>query len=161
MAIEYNTGELGANGGPGVILSGRGAYEKASMSVAFFYYACIVDSALVGDARSQAAVDFQRQIRPIRQLLAVPRTCESSRGRPRLTPKTGSSLNALTGFQSFRESSESLYKSTSDPSEGRMPPLAAHKELTDEKGDIAPVDEEGAEWKQHWLLRSLPVPPSR
>jgi len=47
-----------------------------------------------------------------------------------------------------------LYKRISDPDpRRRMPPLAAHKELTDDqKALLRQWIEEGAEWKQHWAF---------
>ena len=52
-----------------------------------------------------------------------------------------------------------LYKRISDPDpRRRMPPLIAHKELTDEqKALLRQWIEEGAEWKQHWAF----APPAR
>jgi hypothetical protein len=52
-----------------------------------------------------------------------------------------------------------LYKRISDPDpRRRMPPLAAHKELTDaQKALLRQWIEEGAEWKQHWAF----TPPTR
>ena len=47
-----------------------------------------------------------------------------------------------------------LYKRISDPDpRRRMPPLSAHKELSDEqKALLRQWIEEGAEWKQHWAF---------
>src|SRR4029077_16848435 len=57
-----------------------------------------------------------------------------------------------------------LYKRISDPDpKRRMPPLVAHKELTDEqKALLRQWIEEGAEWKQHWAFNApaRPEPPA-
>lgn len=113
-----------------------------------------------------APVDFQRQIRPI-----LSDNCLRCHGPDESSRMVGLRLDTREGIFSQRpngapvvpgKAQESLlYKRISDPDpRRRMPPLVAHKELTDaQKGLLRQWIEEGAEWKQHWAF-TVPARPS-
>ena len=140
--------------------------KKPRMSAAFFYYTCLLGILHLGSATcAQAApVDFQRQIRPI-----LSDNCLRCHGPDESSRMAGLRLDTNEGIFSPRANGtpvipknalESLlYKRISDPDpRRRMPPLAAHKELTDDqKALLRQWIEEGAEWKQHWAF----TPPAR
>ena len=140
--------------------------KKPRMSAAFFYYACVLGIMHLGSAAyaHAAPVDFQRQIRPI-----LSDNCLRCHGPDESSRMAGLRLDTKEGIFSPRANGtpvipknapESLlYKRISDPDpRHRMPPLAAHKELTDDqKALLRQWIEEGAEWKQHWAF----TPPTR
>ena len=136
------------------------------MSAAFFCYTFALGVLHIGSASfaQAAAVDFQRQIRPI-----LSDNCLRCHGPDESSRMAGLRLDTKDGIFSQRpngipvipgKAQESLlYKRISDPDpRRRMPPLAAHKELTDaQKTLLRQWIEEGAEWKQHWAF----TPPAR
>ena len=138
------------------------------MSSAFLNYACLLAILHIGSASfAQAApVDFQRQIRPI-----LSDNCLRCHGPDESSRMAGLRLDTKDGIFSQRTNGtpvipknalESLvYKRISDPDpRRRMPPLSAHKELTDaQKALLRQWIEEGAEWKQHWAF-TPPVRPA-
>jgi len=140
--------------------------KKPRMSAAFSYYTVIAGILLIGSAAAAqaATVDFQRQIRPI-----LSDNCLRCHGPDESSRMAGLRLDTKDGIFSQRpngipvipgKAQESLlYKRISDPDpRRRMPPLAAHKELTDEqKALLRQWIEEGAAWKQHWAF----APPAR
>src|SRR5436190_2901511 len=111
-----------------------------------------------------APIDFQRQIRPI-----LSDNCLRCHGPDESSRMAGLRLDTKDGIFSQRpngipvipgKAQESLlFKRISEPDpRRRMPPLSAHKELTDEqKTLLRQWIEEGAEWKQHWAF----APPAR
>ncbi|MEO8049264.1 MAG: DUF1553 domain-containing protein [Acidobacteriota bacterium] len=113
---------------------------------------------------SSASVDFQRQIQPI-----LSDNCLRCHGPDESSRMAGLRLDLKDGLFSQRphgapvipgNAPESLlYKRISDlDPRRRMPPLSAHKELTDaQKALLRQWIEEGAEWKQHWAF----TPPAR
>ncbi len=137
------------------------------MSLAFFNHTCLLASLLIGSVpfAQAAAVDFQRQIRPI-----LSDNCLRCHGPDESSRMAGLRLDTKEGIFSQRPNGipvipgkaqdSLLYKRISDPDpKRRMPPLAAHKELTDEqKALLRQWIEEGAEWKQHWAF-TAPVRP--
>ena len=106
-----------------------------------------------------ASIDFQRQIRPI-----LSNNCLQCHGPDESSRKAGLRLDIKDGIFTQRpngtpvipgNAQESLlYKRISDPDpRRRMPPAAAHKEVTDaQKALLRQWIEEGAEWKQHWAF---------
>jgi len=106
-----------------------------------------------------APVDFQRQIRPILSdnCLRCHGPDESSRmAGLRLDTKDGILTSRTNGTPVIPKNPQEslLYKRISDPDpRRRMPPLSAHKELTEpQKALLRQWIEEGAEWKQHWAF---------
>jgi hypothetical protein len=135
---------------------------RPQISTQSCYYSVILLGILnvsLASLAQAAPVDFQRQIRPI-----LSDNCLRCHGPDESSRMVGLRLDTKEGIFSQRpngipvipgKAQESLvYKRISDPDpRRRMPPLVAHKELTDEqKALLRQWIEEGAEWKQHWAF---------
>ncbi|MCI0622320.1 MAG: DUF1549 domain-containing protein, partial [Acidobacteria bacterium] len=139
-----------------------------SRSVCFIFLMCWllspVLSAQQSAAKSAAAVDFQRVVRPI-----LSDNCFHCHGPDQNTRMAGLRLDIREGAFTPRENgtpvvpgkpqASLLYQRISDPDPARrMPPEHSHKTLTTEQKEILKGwIEQGAAWKEHWSF----VPPSR